>query len=619
MGFLTELKRRNVLRVGAVYVVVAWLIIQVVETIFPAFGLGDVAIRFTTIMLAIGLVPALIFAWVFELTPQGLRIEKRVDRSESITKQTGQRLDRMAIILLSLALAYFIFDKYYISTYQTTASVIGSSKNDEVIGSQDTDSRSTSAVTENRKDNSIAVLPFTNMSSDPEQEYFSDGISEEILNLLARIPELRVISRASAFYFKDSDLHPMEIATRLGVEHILGGSVRKSGNQVRITAQLIEVKSDNPIWSDKYDRDLKDIFATQEEIAAAVVDELKISLIESLPSVVKAEPEAYTYFLQARHLSRLGSAEGYEHSNELLNKALAISPDYVAALDALATNYINMTVSRLIPADLGYDLARESALEALSIDPEFAPALGRLGLIAMIYDNDSKSAAAHMGRALELQPDNVPILGNASLLLLNLGRLNDAITVAEYAVQRDPLNPSAQFNLGFFYYYAKRFEQAVTTLQTTLRLSPDFIGANYGLGLSLLLQDDPRSALEAMQSERNEAFRLLGTTMIRHASGQVSEADSLLAKAIDKYEKDAAYNIAYVYAFRNQQNQAFHWLEKAVQYDDFGLSDIVVEHLFSNLHDDPRWTQLLQRLGKAPEQLDAIRFDVGLERFAQQP
>ena len=250
MGLVSELRRRNVFRVAAAYVVVAWLVVQVAETVFPIYGLSDASIRIVITVVVIGLIPSLILAWAFELTPEGLKKEKDIDRSRLITPQTGKKLDRIIMAVLAVALGYFAFDKFVLSESR-----------EATIAEEGRQEGRIEALVESYGDNSIAVLPFHDMSPDKDQEYLSDGIAEELLTLLARIPELRVISHSSAFAFKGKDIEAPEIAERLNVDHILEGSVRKAGNRVRITAQLIEARSDTHLWSETYDRKLDDIFA----------------------------------------------------------------------------------------------------------------------------------------------------------------------------------------------------------------------------------------------------------------------------------------------------------------------------------------------------------------------
>ena len=274
MSLLDELKRRNVLRIAGLYLVAAWLAVQVSSTLLPMFDAPVWLSRSIVILLATGFLPALIFAWVFQLTPEGLKRESDVERAGSITPHTGKKLDRVLMMVLALALGYFAFDKFALSPQREAA--LQRQKAVELDAARK-EGRS-EALVESYGDKSIAVLPFVDMSPNKDQEYFSDGIAEELLNLLAKISQLRVISRSSAFSFKGKDIEIPEIAKRLNVAHILEGSVRKAGNQVRITVQLIDARSDTHLWSEAYDRPLDDIFAVQDEIAAAVVAQLKLKL-----------------------------------------------------------------------------------------------------------------------------------------------------------------------------------------------------------------------------------------------------------------------------------------------------------------------------------------------------
>ncbi len=459
---------------------------------------------------------------------------------------------------------------------------------------------------------SIAVLPFVNLSSDKEQEYFSDGISEELLNLLARIPELRVISRTSAFSYKGKGIDIPTIAEQLNVAHVLEGSVRKAGNQVRISAQLIEAQSDTHLWSETYDRTLDDIFAIQDEIAATVVEQLKVTLLGDAPQVRPTNPEAYSLLLQARHFSRNVTAEGLEHANVLYEQALAIDPDYAPAWVGLAVNYNNLATNSYMPFDEGFRRAREAANRALAVDPDNPAAYAHLGWIAMWYDHDLAAAASHYERALSVDPSNFAIIANAALLLKGLGRLHEAVALVEYHTARDPVNPTAHYNLGLGYLSAGRWEESIAAQRTVLQLSPDYIGVHSFIGTALLMLDDTEAALEAMSHEPSEAYRWLGLVMANHALGRTDAADAVLIELIEKYEQNWAYNIAYVLAFRKDADRAFEWLDKAVEYGDPGLADIVAEVLFSHLHLDPRWTAFLERIGKAPAQLRAIKFDVAM-------
>ena len=607
MSFIDELKRRNVIRVAGLYVVGAWLVVQVAGTVLPIFDTPAWLSRGIVLALAIGFIPALIFAWAFELTPEGLKRESEVAPAESITPQTGRRLDRVIMAVLALALVYFAFDKFVLAPRREA--VLQQRQSEQVAAARQ-EGRS-AALVESFGDKSIAVLPFVNMSADVEQEYFSDGISEELLNLLAKIPQLRVISRSSAFSFKGKDLEIPEVAQRLNVAHVLEGSVRRSGNQVRITVQLIDARSDTQLWSETYDRPFDNIFAVQDEIAAAVVAQLKIKLLGATPTVQAVDPQAYALYLQARQLGRQGTREGFERSSTLYQQALAIAPGYAAAWDGLSRSYTNQVNSGLRPIDEGYRLAREAANKALASDPDFAPAYARLGAIAMNYDGDLAAAAQHYERALELAPTNTDIIGNAAVLAHNLGRRDEGLAFGEYVTARDPLSPTGHANLGFAYQGAGRLDDAIASYRTALSLSQGYDGAQYAIGVALLLKGDPSGALAAMQQEP-EGWREIGLPMALYSLGKKAESDAALADLIRTKERDSAYNIAYVLAWRGEADRAFEWLDKAVEYHDPGLAEIAVEPMFGTIHDDPRWLPFLRKLGMAPEQMAAIRFDVSL-------
>jgi TolB-like protein/Flp pilus assembly protein TadD len=457
---------------------------------------------------------------------------------------------------------------------------------------------------------SIAVLPFVDMSSGKDQEYFSDGISEELLNLLAKIPQLQVTARTSSFSFKGKDTAIPEIARTLHVAHVLEGSVRKAGNSVRITAQLIKAGTDTHLWSQTYDRKLDDIFAIQDEIAADVVKQLKVTLLGAVPKVRTTDPEAYAMYLQAVQLGRQATAEAFQQSDALYRKMLAIDPRYAPAWDGLARNLTSEAGQGLLPSKEGYAQAREAATKALAIDPEYAPAHARLGFIAMTGDNDPAGASEHYKRALALDPADLSVLGNSATQLALLGRLDETLALEEALVRRDPVNATALFNLGSFQRTAGRFDAAIASYRTVLSLAPGRGAAHAELGNALLLKGDAQGALAEIEQETSELWKMVGLPMAYHALGRKADSDAALAALIAKYQKDAPSNIAYVYAFRGEADQAFAWLDKAIEYGDGGLAEIVTENLFDKIRADPRWLAFLRKVGKAPEQLAKIEFKV---------
>src|SRR6266513_1168172 len=425
---------------------------------------------------------------------------------------------------------------------------------------------------------SIAVLPFVDMSAGKDQEYFSDGISEELLNLLAKIPQLQVTARTSSFAFKGKEVAIPEIARTLHVANVLEGSVRKAGNSVRITAQLIKAGTDAHLWSQTYDRKLDDIFAIQDEIAADVVKQLKVTLLSAAPKARTTDPKAYALYLQAVQLGRPFTAEAFQQSEALYRKVLAIDPRYVPAWYGLATNFTNETSQGLLPSKEGYAQAREAAVKALTIDPDYAPAHAQLGWIAMYGDSDLAGAALHLERALALDPADLRVLTTSATLLQSLGRMDEALA----------------------------------SFRTVLSLSPSNGGAHCQLGVALLLKGDAKGALAEIEQETSEIYKMIGLPMAYHALGLKADSDAALAALIAKYEKDAPSNVASVYAYRGEADQAFEWLDKAVEYGDGGLGEIVTDNLFDRIHADPRWLAFLRKIGKAPEQLAKIEFKVTL-------
>jgi TolB-like protein/Tfp pilus assembly protein PilF len=612
MSFFAELKRRNVFRVAAAYAVVAWLLIEVSDTVFPRLGLPEWTVTLVIALLLLGFPVALFFAWAYELTPEGLKREKDVDRSASITPHTGKKLDRAIMVVLALALAFFAFDKFVLDPQRDEALKATLSADIAAAVEEAREAGRTEAVPTAEDTRSIAVLAFDDMSPDKDQEYLSDGIAEELLNLLAKIPELRVISRSSAFSFKGKDLEIPEIAERLNVAHILEGSVRKAGNRIRITAQLIDARSDTHLWSETYDRTLDDVFAIQDDIAATVVEQLKVKLLGEAPRVEETDPEAYALFLQARHLSRLGTAKGYEQSNALFQQVLAIDPNYPAALDGLAVNYVNMAAFGLLPRNEGYAKAREVTGKALAIDPDHAPANSRLGWIAMSYDNDLAQAARHFERSLQLDPANPDMIGNAAVLLSALGRVDEAIAWSERVTARDPMNPTSHANLGFAYHSAGRWDDAIASLETALRLSPDRLFAHYGIGVALLMKREPEAALESFASEGDESLRVTGQALALYTLGRQDEYQARRDELIERWGDEWPFHVADVYAWTGDADLAFEWLDRAVIQHHVSLAELPLKPFYQPLHADPRWREFLERVGGTPEQMEAIKFEVAL-------
>jgi TolB-like protein/lipoprotein NlpI len=563
MGLISELRRRNVLRMAVLYAIAAWLIMQVTEVLMSVVGLPAWAGRATFAVLAVGFPIALIFSWFYEITPEGISLEKDVDPAESITHVTGRRLDFIVISLLCAAVVLFAYDKWWMG---------------------------------GPPEQSIAVLPFENMSGDPDQEYFSDGISEELLNLLAQIPELMVISRSSAFSFKDKDIAIPTVAKQLNVAHVLEGSVRKVGNRVRITAQLIEARSDTHLWSKSYDRTLDDIFAIQDEIAADVVDALKITLLGKEPKATETNPEAYALYLQGRYFINQGTEESIKKAETLLKQALAMDSQSAPAWTELASVYITQG-GYYRPVNEAYELARDAVQQALAIDPQYARAYAELAWVEMFYERDFAAARQHQQRALALSPGDATSLEVAASLNTKIGHLDEAIDLYRQSIALDPVSPNQHLFLGRAFYFAHRLDEAADSLQMALSLSPGRIGGQYYVGWVLLAQGDVQAALLAMEQERHDGYRLTGTAVVQHALGDAAASDAALAELIEKHGEPAAYQIAMAYAFRGEINNAFDWLERAYDNGDTGLAHMLVDPVVANLHNDSRWEPFLDKMG----------------------
>lgn len=607
MFFFKELKRRNVFRAGIAYIVVAWLILQVVDVVLPNLGVPDWVFKIILLVLVIGFPVVLVIAYVFELTTEGFKRESEVEHKEG-SESSGREWGFAIIAILAVTLGFFAYDKFVLSTAE--------------LGK------------------SIAVLPFVNMSSNLEQEYFADGLSEELLNMLARIPKLRVIARTSSFSYKGKDAKIADIARELNVDHVLEGSVRSyGGTEVRITAQLIRTDDESHLWAKDYNVTLDDVFGVQDQIAAAVVEQLKVRLLGTMPATREIDSEAYRLYLLARELSRRSTPEGHVRSNKLYHQALDIEPGYAPAWAGLAESFIFFGERVLTDAigktlqdgrcadvsavddnyvakvDDAFDEAMCAANKALEIDQFNASAHASLGRIAMVYGSSEGNlaiAAKHLERALKLEPSNPLIINQAATFSKNLGRLDKAIELYEYAAARDPISSGVHTNLALSYFAAGRYDDAIKKYDTALSLSPDANGVRSWLATTHVFNGDPDAALAALSNEPSEPWRLIGEVIAYHAAGQQAQLAPKLTLLVEKYGGEWAFNVAYVLASIGDADKAFAALETAVKNNDTGLSEIVVTPEFNNIRSDPRWLPFLESIGKAPPQLAAVAFNVAL-------
>ncbi len=601
MSLIHELKRRNVFKAGAAYLALGWVVTQVTSTVAPLLHLPEWLGPVIVWIGVIGFPFVIMFSWIYELTPEGLKRESEVDRSASITHVTSRRLDHIIIGLLVLAIGLFAFDRF--SPRKAEPVVSSGEATTPVVNSAPAPSTATAAPAAN--DSSIAVLPFVDMSQTKDQEYFSDGLSEELLNLLAQVPQLRVIARTSSFAFKGKEAGIAEIAKSLNVANVLEGSVRKSGDTLRITAQLIRTADSSHLWSETYDRQLTDIFKVQDEIAAAVVAQLKVKLLpaQKVTNLHRtANTDAYNQFLLGNQFFSRNSIEGYHLAVEAYQKAVALDPGYAAA-------YAGLAFAELYAGDYAVTAeenaaARQRALvaadKAVALAPELADGYAARGWLRSSVTWDWIGGRADFEKALALEPGNAANQRRYGLLLLNLDRMAEAIAATRKAIELDPLSSAAWNNLGTMYYVnPDQYGEAREALERALAINPESSFANNNLATLELLQGHPEKALDVFR-RAGEIWSQTGIAMAEHTLGHAKESQRALDELIAKYAHDSAYQVADVYAWRGEADKAFEWLERAYVQHDGALSAIKADPLLKSLWTDARFAAMLKKVGLPP-------------------
>ena len=462
---------------------------------------------------------------------------------------------------------------------------------------------------------SIAVLPFVNMSRDEENEYFADGLAEELLNVLAKIRGLRVAARSSAFSFKGKGATVAEVGRTLNVATVLEGSVRKAGNRMRISVQLVKVVDGYQLWSETYDRTLEDIFAVQDDIAQSVLKELRATLLgevadatadrqvtAAVAAAVKGrstDPEAHRLFLQARYFIDRNTGDDIKKGIGYLKDALALEPEFALAWAELGRAYSSEANWGWAPAAVGYARAREAVARALALEPDLAEGHAGMGWIQMSHDRDWRGGEASYRRALELAPLNSLVLHQFGCLLGNLGRFDEGIELCRRAVEQDPLSASAYFFLGLIFWTASRPAEAVAAQRKSVELAPQAAATHSWLAIDLLDLGLREDALVEALREPEAWGRLFALALVQHASGRRPEADEALHELADNHGDEAAYQVAQVHAARGETDFAFEWLERAYTQRDAGIFWTKVDPLLRSLHTDPRWEVFLRKLGLA--------------------
>lgn len=591
MSLFTELRRRNVFRVGIAYVITAWLLAQVADLALGNFGAPEWVIKSILLLLLIGFPIALIFAWAFELTPEGLKRDHEVERNDSLRSANAGRLDRTIIVAMVLALAWFSWDKFVADPKRDAAELQA-----RLQEASEHQARETGESAEPER--TIAVLPFVNMSEDAGNEYFADGLSEELLNMLVKVPDLRVAARTSSFSFKGKDVTIAEIADELNVAHVLEGSVRKSGDRVRITAQLIHAEDGFHLWSETYDRTLEDIFATQDEIAGAVTEALKVSLMGATLPSRETRTEVYELYLQGLHALNQQSSLGFEQAGTLLREAVALDPEYAPAWGLLAIVYLYQSNYSAADFDAGMEKARKANARALELDPDLAVARMGLGYYQGYYEWDWKGAEKSYARALHVEPGRAGVLNGVATYHTFVGEFDRAIELREKAYRLDPLGTAGYlFSLSYNYATTGQTDKAVAAIQELMELHPDPDSLRGLLARNLLLNGEAAEALHAAEVSTDPDLNLDYRAMALFSLGRGDEADTLASAMADDTRQGGAFRLALYYAWRGDRDAAFEALEQAYEGRYRVLAYILGERIFFPLHDDPRWIALIKKMG----------------------
>ena len=570
-----ELKRRNVYKVGVAYAVVAWLLMQIASQIFPFFEIPNWIVRFVVLLLVIGFPIALIVAWAFEVTPQGIK------RTE-VADAAGQRSRGGAwiyVVLVGAALSVVLF---FVGRYTARN---GAPRQNEA------------ATTFPGK--SIAVLPLLNESGDPKDEYFSDGLSEELIAALAQISSLKVIGRSSSFRFKDRTEEPKTIGEKLGVSTLLEGTVRKQGDRVRIVAELINAADGIEVWTRTFDRELKDIFAVQQEIARAVAESLRVTLLgaeEKSTQMATNSVEAHNAYLQGHFYAVRRNAEGYRKAIDYFDQAIQFDSHYALA-------YAERSEVWTVIGDLtgqrssAFPKARSDAEKAVAMAPALAEAHAALGWVRAFAEWKFAVGLIELRRAKELSPTNPTANELLARVIVYTGRMEEAERQARQAVELDPLSAATQFTLGRVLFYAGKLDEADAAGRKMAELQPSASSSHRWQVLVAIQRGDGEQALSEAQLEPDDRIRPFELAVAQYVRGDRKAADAALADLIANSRDSLAYQVAQVYAVRGEKDKAFEWLQIAFNNHDGGMPSLLVDPVLRGLRDDARYKNLVVKVG----------------------
>src|SRR6516164_8952614 len=572
-SLFAELKRRNVYKVAVAYIVGGWALSQGIAQVFPVFDVPNWAIRLVVLLIIIGLPVALVLAWAFEITPQGIKRTETADAMPQAGRQKNNAWIYVVVAGAIVSIGLFFLGRY--------------------TAGHAAPRQSEAATTVPAK--SIAVLPLVNESGDPKDEYFSDGLSEELIAALAQISGLKVIGRSSSFRFKDRKEEPKTIGRKLGVSALLDGTVRKQGDRVRIVAELVNAADGIQLWTRTFDRQLKDIFAVQEEIAKAVAESLKVKLFgtqENPSQMATNNVEAHNAYLQGHfHLVRR-NVEDFRKAIGDYDQAIKLDPEYALAYAERAeawTLWGDLTGQR----PTAYPKARNDAEKAVAIAPELAEARAALGFVRCFVDWNFADGLTELKRAKELSPPNPTANDLLARIIVYLGRFDEADRQARQAVELDPLSTVTQGNLARVLFYAGKLDEADAAARKAAELQPAGAGNHRWQVLIAAQRGDGQAALREAQLEPDDGYRRFELAVVQYVVGDRQAADAALANLLAKAREGFAYQIAEVYAVRGEKDKAFDWLQIAFDDRDAGMLGLLVDPLLRGLRDDPRYKNLV--------------------------
>ena len=584
-NFFAELKRRNVYKVAVAYAVVAWLLMQIASQIFPFFEIPNWAVRLVVLLLIIGFPIALIIAWAFEATPEGIKRTEAADAA-------GQRSRGGAWMYIVLIGAVLSAGLFFVGRYTAGRATPQPASEELRRGKQ---GEATAAIPQK----SIAVLPLLNESGDPGDEYFSDGLSEELIAALAQINGLKVIGRSSSFRFKDRHEEPKAIGEKLGVSTLLEGTVRKQDDRVRIVAELVNAADGIALWTRTFDRELRDIFTVQQEIARAVAESLKVTLLgsnEKSAQMASNSVEAHNAFLQAHFHFQRRNIEDYRKAITYFDQAIQFDPNYALA-------YAERSEAWTMIGDLtgqratAYPKARSDAEKAVEIAPALAEAHAALGWVRFFGEWKFAEGLSELNRAKELSPANPTANDLLARVIVYLGRIDEAERQARQAVELDPLSVATQFNLGRVLFIAGKLDEADAAGRKAAELQPSASSSHRWQVLVAVQRGDGEAALREAQLEPDNGFRPFELALAHYVQGDRKAADAALADLVANGRNGLAYQIAQVYAVRGETDKAFEWLQIAFDNRDGGTLSLLIDPLLRDLRDDPRYKSLLTKLG----------------------